>query len=122
MNAISFPRRFPCLPALRIVTFSGGRGTHLKCALLGTDQGSSAEVRWLYKTARYGKQELILDADAVPPSAGGDRHIPMEHSRAARQSHWTGLMQGPGEGSGQPHCKRFCRRYSRPERASGECC
>ena len=92
MNAMPFPRRFPWLPALGILTFSGGLflcnwlvwtpieryylGTYLKCTLLGTDRGSSAEVRWLYKTAPHGKQELALDADVVPATAGGDRRIP----------------------------------------------
>jgi hypothetical protein len=113
MNAMPFPRRFPWLPALGILTFSGGLllchwlvwmpieryylGTYLKCVLLGTDRGSSAEVRWLYKTAPHGKQELALDADVVPASAGGDHRIPVELSPAARQAGWTGLMQEDGE-------------------------
>ena len=79
MNAIHFSKHFPWLPALGILTFSGALflcnwlvwtpieryylGTYLKCALLGTDRGSSAEVQWLYKTAPHGKQELAQDAD-----------------------------------------------------------
>jgi hypothetical protein len=113
MNAILFPRRFPWLPALGMLTVSGALflcnwlvwtpieryylGTYLKCALLGTDRGSSAQVRWLYKTTPYGKQELALDADVVPASSGGDRRIPMELSPAARQAGWTGLVQGPDD-------------------------
>lgn len=113
MNAIHFSKHFPWLPALGILTFSGALvlcnwlmwtpieryylGTYLKCALLGTDRGSSAEVQWLYKTAPHGKQELALDTDVVPASAGGDRRILMELSPAARQAGWTGLMQEEGE-------------------------
>ena len=92
MNDI-FPRRFPWLPAMAILAFSGALflcnglvwtpmqryylGTYLKCGLLGTDPASRAEVHWLYKTAPHGKQELALDADVVPASSGGDRRIPM---------------------------------------------
>jgi len=72
-------------------------GTYLKCALFGTDPALRAEVRWLYKTAPHGKQELALDADVVPASSGGDRRIPMQLSPEARQAGWTGLVQGPGE-------------------------
>ncbi len=113
MNAMSFPRRFPWLPALVPLAFSGALflcnwliwtpiqryylGTYLTCALLGTDRGSSAEVRWLYKTGPGGKQELVLDDDVVPVSPGGDRSIPMQLSTAARQAGWTGLLQGPDE-------------------------
>ncbi|MGA7293939.1 MAG: hypothetical protein WBW53_06570 [Terriglobales bacterium] len=113
MNAILFLRRFPWLPALGILTFSGALvlcnwlvwtpieryylGTYLKCAMLGTDRGSSAEVQWLYKTAPPEKQELALDTDVVPASSGDDRRIPMELSPAARQAGWTGLVQGPDE-------------------------
>ncbi len=113
MNAIAFPRSFPWLPALGILTFSGALvlcnwllwtpveryylGTYLKCSLLGIDRTSWAEVRWLYKTAPHGKQDLALEADVVPASAGGDRRIPMELSPAARQAGWTDLMQGEGE-------------------------
>jgi hypothetical protein len=113
MNAIPFSKHFPWLPALGILTFSGALflcnwlvwtpieryylGTYLKCAMLGTDRSSSAEVQWLYKTAPHGKQELALDTDVVPASAGGDRRIPMELSPAARQAGWTGLMQEEGE-------------------------
>jgi hypothetical protein len=113
MNAMPFPRRVPWLPALGILTFSGALflcnwlvwtpieryylGTYLMCALLGTDRGSSGEVRWLYKTAPHGKEELARDADVVPSSAGGDRRIPIELSPAARQAGWTSLMQEEGE-------------------------
>jgi hypothetical protein len=113
MNAIHFSKHFPWLPALGILTFSGALvlcnwlvwtpieryylGTYLKCAMLGTDRGSSAEVQWLYKTTPHGKQELALDTDVVPASSGGDRRIPMELSQAARQAGWTGLMQEEDE-------------------------
>ena len=113
MNAIPFSKHFPWLPVLGILTFSGALflcnwlvwtpieryylGTYLKCALLGTDRGSSAEVQWLYKTAPHKKQELALDTDVVPASSGNDRRIPMELSPAAQQDGWTGLMQGPDE-------------------------
>jgi len=113
MNAMPFPRRFPWLPALGILTFSGALilcnwlvwtpieryylGTYLKCTLLGTDRVSSAEVRWLYKPAPHGKQELAREADVVSASASGDRRIPVELSRAARQAGWTSLMQEEGE-------------------------
>jgi hypothetical protein len=123
MNAMPFPRRFSWLPALGILTFSGALvlchwlvwtpveryylGTYLKCALLGTDRGSWAEVRWLYKTTPHGKQELARDADVVPASAGGDRRIPVELSRAARQSGWTGLMQEEGEWFPTARLQRF---------------
>ncbi len=113
MNAMPFPRRFPWLPALLILAFSGALflcnrlvwrpvqryylGTYLKCALFGIDSALRAEVRWLYKTAPHGKQELALDADVVPASSGGDLRIPMQLSPAARQAGWTGLIQGPDE-------------------------
>jgi hypothetical protein len=113
MNAMLSQRRFPWLPALVVLAFSGALflcnwlvwtpmqryylGTYLKCALLGTDQGSSAEVRWLYKTGPGGKQELAMGADVVPASSGDERSIPMQLSPAARQAGWTGLIQGPDE-------------------------
>ena len=113
MNAMSFSRRFPWLFALAILTLSIALflchrlvwtpmqryylGTYLKCALLGTDRGSSAEVRWLYKTAPHVKQELALDADVVPASSSAEPRIPMQLSPAARQAGWTGLVQGPDE-------------------------
>jgi hypothetical protein len=113
MNSRLFPRRFPWLPAVAILTFSGALflcnwlvwtpiqryylGTYLKCAWLGTDPASSAEIRWVYKTAPHGKQELALDADVVPSPSGGDLRISMLLSPAARQAGWTGLMQGPEE-------------------------
>ncbi len=113
MNAIPFHRRFPGLPALVLLAFSGALflrhwlvwtstrryylGTYLKCAMLGTDPALRTEVRWLYKTAPHGKQELALDADVVPVSSGGDLRIPMQLSPAARQAGWTGLMQGQDE-------------------------
>src|ERR1035437_6946051 len=100
MNPMRFSGRFPWLPALAILALSGALflcnwlvwtpmqryylGTYVKCALLGTDRGSSAEVRWLYKTAPHGKQELALDTDVVPACSGGDRRIPMQLSPAAR--------------------------------------
>jgi hypothetical protein len=123
MNAMPFPRSFPWLPALGILTFSGALvlcnwlvwtpveryylGTYLKCALLGTDRGSWAEVRWLFKTAPHGKQELAREADVVPASAGGDRRVPVELSRAARQSGWTDLMQEEGEWFPTARLQRF---------------
>ena len=61
------------------------------------DRALWAEVRWLYKTAPHGKQQLALDADVVPASSGGDRRIPMQLSPAARQAGWTGLIEGPDE-------------------------
>jgi hypothetical protein len=113
MNAMPFPRRFPWLPAMVIRAFSGALllcnwlvwtpvqryylGTYLKCACLGTDPGSWGEVRWLYKTAPDGKQELALDSDVVPASSGRERRIRMQLSPAARQAGWTNLMQGPDE-------------------------
>lgn len=113
MNAMSFPRRFPWLPALLILAFAGSLllcnwlvwtpmqryyfEAYLKCALFGTDRGSSVEVRWLYKTEPGWKQELALDTDVVPASSGGDRSIPMQLSPASRQAGWTGLLQGPDE-------------------------
>jgi len=113
VNPMPFPRRFPWLPALAIVAFSGALllcnwmvwtpvqrhylGTYLKCALFGTDPALRTEVQWLYKTAPRGKQELALDADVVPASSGSDRRIPMQLSPAARQAGWAGLLQGPDE-------------------------
>ena len=113
MNDLPFPRRFPWLPALAILAFSGSLflcnwlvwtpmqryylGTYLRCALLGTDPASSTEVRWLYKTAPHKQQELATDADVVPATAGDDRGIPMQLSPAARQAGWAGLLQGPDE-------------------------
>jgi hypothetical protein len=72
-------------------------GTYLKCAWLGTDPASGADVQWLYKTAPRGKKELAMDADVAPGSSGGGRRVPMDLSPAARQAAWTGLMQGPDE-------------------------
>ena len=113
MNYLPFPRRFPWLPAMAILAFSGALflcnwlvwtpiqryylGTYLRCALFGTDPASSTEVRWLYKTAPHKQQELATDADVVPATAGDDRGIPMQLSPAARQAGWSGLLQGPDE-------------------------
>ncbi|MGO9402179.1 MAG: hypothetical protein ACLPVW_01770 [Terriglobales bacterium] len=113
MNDMPFPRRFPWLPAMAILAFSGALflcdwlvwtpmqryylGTYLRCALLGTNPASSTEVRWLYKTAPHKQQELATDADVVPATAGDDRGIPMQLSPAARQAGWTGLLQGSEE-------------------------
>jgi hypothetical protein len=113
MNDMPFPRRFPWLPAMAILAFSGALflcnwlvwspiqryylGTYLRCALFGTDTASSTEVRWLYKTAPHKQQELATDADVVPATAGDDRGIPMQLSAAARQAGWSGLLQGPDQ-------------------------
>jgi len=113
MNYLPFPRRFPWLPAMTILAFSGALflcnwlvwspiqryylGTYLRCALFGTDTASSTEVRWLYKTAPHKQQELATDADVVPATAGDDRGIPMQLSAAARQAGWSGLLQGPDQ-------------------------
>jgi hypothetical protein len=113
MMTMPFLRRFPWLPTLGILTFSGAvalcnwltwtpveryyMGTYLRCSLFAIDQTSSAEVRWLYKTAPHDKQDLAMDADVVPAPAGGDGRIPLQLSRAARQSGWTDLVQGEGE-------------------------
>ena len=112
MNDI-FPRRFPWLPLMAILAFSGALflcnwlvwtpmqrhylRAYLRCALFGTGPASSTEVRWLYKTAPNEKQELATDADVVPATAGDDRGIPMQLSPAARLAGWTGLIQGPDE-------------------------
>jgi hypothetical protein len=112
MNDI-FPRRFPWLPLMAILAFSGALflcnwlvwtpmqrhylRAYLRCALFGTGPASSTEVRWLYKTAPNEKQELATDADVVPATAGDDRGIPMQLSPAARQAGWTGLIQGSDE-------------------------
>ena len=113
MNDIPFPRRFPWLPAMAILAFSGALflcnglvwtpmqryylGAYLRCALFGTEPASRTEVRWLYKTAANEKQELATDADVVPATAGDDRGIPMQLSPAARQAGWTGLLQESDE-------------------------
>jgi hypothetical protein len=113
MNDLPFPRRFPWLPALAILAFSGSLflcnwlvwtpmqryylGSYLKCALFGTDAAAGTEVRWLYKTAPHKQQELATDADVVPATAGDDHGIPMQLSPAARQAGWSGLLQGPEE-------------------------
>ena len=113
MNDIPFLQRFPWLPAMAILAFSGALflcnwlvwtpmqryylGVYLRCALLGTDPASSTEVRWLYKSAPNEKKELATDTDVVPATAGDDRGIPMQLSPAARQAGWTGLLQGPDE-------------------------
>jgi len=113
MNDIPFPRRFPWLPAMAILAFSGALllcnwlvwtpmqryylGSYLRCALFGTDPAAGTEVRWLYKTTPNEKQELATDADVVPATAGDDRGIPMQLSPAARQAGWSGLLQGPDE-------------------------
>jgi len=113
MNDMPFPKRFPWLPAMAILVFSGALflcnwlvwtpmqrhylRAYLRCALFGTGPASSTEVRWLYKTAPNEKQELATDADVVPATAGDDRGIPMQLSPAARQAGWTGLIQGSDE-------------------------
>jgi hypothetical protein len=113
MTDMPFPRRFPWLPAMAILAFSGALflsnwlvwtpmqryylGSYLRCALFGTDPAGGTEVRWLYKTAPRGKKELALDTDVVPATAGDDSGIPMQLSPAARQAGWTGLLQGPDE-------------------------
>lgn len=112
MNHMPFAARFPWLFAQLIVAFSRSLllchwlvwtpmqryyfGTYLKCELFG-DRTSSVDVRWLYKTAADGKQELVLDADVVPGSSGGDRSVPMQLSPVSRQAGWTGLIQGSDE-------------------------
>jgi hypothetical protein len=111
MNDLPFPTRFPWLPAMAILAFSGALflcnwlvwtpmqryylGAYLRCVLLGTNPASSTEIRWLYKTAPHKQQELATDADVVPATSGGDPRIPMQLSPAARQDGWTGLQQGP---------------------------
>jgi hypothetical protein len=113
MNDISFPKRFPWLPAMAILAFSAAfflcnglvwtpmqryyLGAYLRCALFGTEPASRIEVRWLYKTAANEKQELATDADVVPSTAGDDLGIPMQLSPAARQAGWTGLLQESDE-------------------------
>jgi hypothetical protein len=113
MNDIPFPKRFPWLPLMAILAFSGALflcnglvwtpmqryylGAYLRCALFGTEPASRTEVRWLYKTAPTEKQELATDADVVPATAGDDRGIPMQLSPAARQARWTGLLQASDE-------------------------
>lgn len=113
MNDMPFPKRFPWLPAMAILAFSGAlflcnglvwtpmqryyRGAYLRCALFGTEPASRIEVRWLYKTATNEKQELATDADVVPATAGDDRGIPMQLSPVARQAGWTGLLQESDE-------------------------
>ena len=113
MNDLPFPKRFPWLPAMAILAFSGVLflsnwlvwtpmqryylGSYLRCTLLGTDLASSTEVRWLFKTAPNEKQELATDADVVPATAGDDRGIPVQLSPAARQAGWTGLIQASDE-------------------------
>ena len=113
MNYLPFPRRFPWLPAMAILAFSGALflcdwwvltpmqryylGAYLRCVLLGTNPASNTEVRWLYKTAPHKQQELATDADVVQASPGGDRRIPMQLAPAARQAGWSGLLQEPEE-------------------------
>jgi len=113
MNDMPFPRRFPWLPLMAILAFSGALflcnglvwtpmqryylGAYLRCALFGTEPASRTEVRWLYKTAPNEKQELATDADVVPATAGDDRGIPVHLSPAARQAGWTGLIQASDE-------------------------
>jgi len=113
VNDMPFPRRFPWLPAMAILAFSGALflcnglvwtpmqryylGAYLRCAVFGTEPASRTEVRWLYKTAPNEKQELATDADVVPATAGDDPEIPMQLSPAARQAGWTGLIQGSDE-------------------------
>jgi len=110
MNDMPFPRRFPWLPAMAILAFSGALflcnwlvwtpmqryylGSYLRCALLGTDPASSTEVRWLYKTAPNKKQELAKDADVVPATAGDNRGIPI----AAFASGTAGRLERPATG------------------------
>jgi hypothetical protein len=113
MNDMPFPRRFPWLPAMAILAFSGALflsnwlvwtpmqryylGAYLRCALFGTEPAVGTEVRWLYKTAPHKQQELATNADVVPATAGDGRGIPIQLSPAARQAGWTGLLQGPEE-------------------------
>jgi hypothetical protein len=72
-------------------------GTYLNCTLEGSDPAFSSEVRWLYKTAPRGAQELVTDQDVVPAASSGDSHIPMRLSSEAQNRGWTGLAQGPEE-------------------------
>jgi hypothetical protein len=113
MNDMPFPKRFPWLPAMAILAFSGALflchglvwtpmqryylGAYSRCAVFGTEPASRIEVRWLYKTAANEKQELATDADVVPATAGDDRGIAMQLSPAARQAGWTGLLQESDE-------------------------
>jgi len=102
MNDMPFPRRFPWLPAMAILAFSGALflcnwlvwtpmqryylGAYLRCALFGTEPAVGTEVRWLYKTAPHKQQELATNADVVPATAGDGRGIPIQLSPAARQA------------------------------------
>ena len=102
MNDMPFPRRFPWLPAMAILAFSGALflcnwlvwtpmqryylEAYLRCALFGTEPAVGTEVRWLYKTASCKQQELATNADVVPATAGDGRGIPIQLSPAARQA------------------------------------
>jgi hypothetical protein len=82
-------------------------GTYLNCTLEGSDPAFSSEVRWLYKTAPRGTQELATDQDVVPAASSGDRHILMRLSSEAQKRGWTGLAQGPEEWLPIPRLEPF---------------
>ena len=86
-------------------------GTYLNCAVQGSDPAFSSEVRWLYKTAPRGTEELATDQDVVAAVSSGDRHIRMRLSSAARKRGWTGLAQGPEEWLQIPRLEPFLQSH-----------
>ena len=138
MNDLPFPRRFPWLPALAILAFSGSLvlcnwlvwtpieryylGTYLKCALFGTDAARGTEVQWLYKTAPHNNRNWLW----TPTWFRRLRATTMEFRWSFRRR--RGRPVGPAwyrdrtNGSKPSDSNRFLRRSSMTERASGDCC
>lgn len=113
MNLIPIPGYFRWLAAFAVLVLCGTFflwfemvwtpiqrhyfGAYLRCSWPGTDHASLSEIRWIYKTAPDGKQELASDDDVIPASPEATGQIPMQLSSEARQSGWIGLTQGPEE-------------------------
>lgn len=113
MNMIPIPGYFRWLSAFAVLVLCGTFflwsemvwtpiqrhyfGAYLRCYWPGTDYASLSEIRWIYKTAPDGKQELASDDDVIPASSEATGQIPMQLSSEARQSGWIGLTQAPEE-------------------------
>jgi hypothetical protein len=65
------------------------------CSWPGTDPASWSKIRWIYKSASGGKQELAGEDDAISATLNASGRIGMELSPSAQQAGWTGLVIGP---------------------------
>ncbi len=113
MSFVRIPRYIWWLAALAVLIFGGSfcvwlklvwtpvqryyLGPYLRCSWPGTVPSSSIEIQWLFKTAPGSKPELASGEDAVASSSESGDPLGMKLSPEARQSGWTGLVQGAAE-------------------------